>query len=529
MRFHPFLRGRPPRQRSPSGAISTSRCSGDGRGAMTSDYLKAQGLPFDRRGGGGGYELVVMGTDLMVPAQPARRAVRARPGRDDGSRGLAVPARPGAPELPRYLANTSMTGLSHAYAAFCVASAGYRELFIAAKGRQRPSESVVTGIPNFDDVAGFLHNDFPHRGYVLAATSCLRETLKAEDRAGFIRRCLDLARGRGAPLQAAPERGPGARAARDRARSPGPSSSPTGTPRTWSPTRTCWSRGTPRSSHRARPGQGGPCGHRPRDAARLLPVQNGGSSARRIAERMSGAAVLSGRPRPLGRAAPRPSRARAHRGRRAPSARRHLENLRRSESRMSSSIAATDRPSGRTPGAAPRPGGRPPARPCRLVCNPTALHCSRSRGRRRGRAAHLFLEKPLSHSLGRDGRAGGGGAGAAARGLRGIPVPLPPRPAPASGPGCERGVGRSGFRPRRTGASTCRAGIRARTTARLQRAPGAGRRRHPDPLPSLRLPALAAGRGGAVGHRRADGADSRWTSRTRPTSSCASQRAPWRR
>jgi hypothetical protein len=87
-----------------------------------------------------------------------------------------------------------MTGLSHAYSTFCVASEGYRQLF-TRKGVRR-ERMRVTGIPNFDDAASFLRNDFPHRGYVLGATSCLRETLKPEDRRGFIRRCLRVADGR---------------------------------------------------------------------------------------------------------------------------------------------------------------------------------------------------------------------------------------------------------------------------------------------------------------------------------------------
>ncbi|HET6899267.1 MAG TPA: hypothetical protein VFK70_13000, partial [Vicinamibacteria bacterium] len=96
--------------------------------------------------------------------------------------------------LPRFLANTSMTGLSHAYARFCVASEGYRDLF-ARKGVRR-ERMAVTGSPNFDDVDAARDNDFPHRGYVLAATSCLRETLKPEDRGGFIRKAVRVAGGR---------------------------------------------------------------------------------------------------------------------------------------------------------------------------------------------------------------------------------------------------------------------------------------------------------------------------------------------
>ena len=68
--------------------------------------------------------------------------------------------------LPPWLTTTSSaTGLSHAYDKFCVASDGYRDLFVN-KGVAR-DKIVVTGIPNFDNCARFLRNDFPHRGYVL--------------------------------------------------------------------------------------------------------------------------------------------------------------------------------------------------------------------------------------------------------------------------------------------------------------------------------------------------------------------------
>jgi hypothetical protein len=160
---------------------------------MTEAYLLQQSLSVDMRGEAGPYDLVVMGTDLVVP-----RNVRGRPlvlvqegMTDPEDWRYHVVRRLG---LPRFIANTSMTGLSGAYAAFCVASPGYRDLFVR-KGA--PADRiVVTGMPNFDDAASLLANDFPHRGYVLGVTSCLRETLKREDRREFIRRCLAVAGGR---------------------------------------------------------------------------------------------------------------------------------------------------------------------------------------------------------------------------------------------------------------------------------------------------------------------------------------------
>jgi hypothetical protein len=97
--------------------------------------------------------------------------------------------------LPLWLAGNSMTGLSDAYRAFCVASEGYRDFFI--QEGVRPEKIVVTGIPNFDDCRRYCSNDFPYRHYVLACTSSMRETtFQGEDRKAFIRRVLEIAGGR---------------------------------------------------------------------------------------------------------------------------------------------------------------------------------------------------------------------------------------------------------------------------------------------------------------------------------------------
>src|SRR5262249_55465792 len=98
------------------------------------------------------------------------------------------------PFLPRWLAGTSTTGLSHAYERFCVASEGYRDLFVR---NGVPAERIaVTGIPNFDDCRRYERNDFPHRGFVLVCSSDARETFKQDDRRAFIERCVAIAAGR---------------------------------------------------------------------------------------------------------------------------------------------------------------------------------------------------------------------------------------------------------------------------------------------------------------------------------------------
>lgn len=96
--------------------------------------------------------------------------------------------------LPRWIASTATTGLSDAYMYFCIASYGYRELFIR-KGISS-QKLVVTGIPNFDDCRAYYNNSFPFHNYVLVCTSDSRETFKLEDRWQFILDAVRVAKGR---------------------------------------------------------------------------------------------------------------------------------------------------------------------------------------------------------------------------------------------------------------------------------------------------------------------------------------------
>jgi hypothetical protein len=167
---------------------------GNKRRGWCLEYLAAQGLSIDLDGARGGYELVVSCTDLVVPSNVADRPlVVVQEGILDPDGVTAALCR-SMPILPRWLAGTALTGESGLYARFCAASDGYRER-LRALGV--PSERVVvTGIPGFDDCRRYLDNDFPHRGYVLVCTSDGRETLKRDDRAHLIRRALGIAAGR---------------------------------------------------------------------------------------------------------------------------------------------------------------------------------------------------------------------------------------------------------------------------------------------------------------------------------------------
>ncbi|MQA90410.1 MAG: hypothetical protein GEU90_09255 [Gemmatimonas sp.] len=157
------------------------------------EYIRSNGLRMDYRGALQDYDLVVSSTDLVVPRNVRRtRFVLVQEGMTDPeSWRYHLAKRLG---LPRIVASTAMNGLSHAYDAFCVASDGYRDLFIH-KGIE-PGRIQVTGVPNFDDAASWMENDWPHRGHVLVATSCMRETLRFENRRALIRRACRLSEGR---------------------------------------------------------------------------------------------------------------------------------------------------------------------------------------------------------------------------------------------------------------------------------------------------------------------------------------------
>jgi hypothetical protein len=158
------------------------------------DYLRDHGLRLDMHGREGAYDLVVTCTDLVVPDNVrSARIVLVQEGILDPP-GPLTPVCKRLKWLPRWLGGTALTGQSNLFDRFCVAGDGYRELF-ASQGVD-PRKLTVTGIPNFDDCARYLKNDFPHRGYVLVCTSDARETFKRDDRAALVRRAVEVASGR---------------------------------------------------------------------------------------------------------------------------------------------------------------------------------------------------------------------------------------------------------------------------------------------------------------------------------------------
>ncbi|HNY83802.1 MAG TPA: hypothetical protein PKK82_03005 [Anaerolineaceae bacterium] len=156
-------------------------------------YLNEHNLPLDHAGQNGPYDLVITGSDLIVPANVRQtRLLLVQEGMLERPNFLFPFVRwLGA---PRFLANTSATGLSHAYDLLCAASEGYRQHFL--KLGIPNHKIVVTGMPNFDHFEGYRRNNFKHHHYVLILTSSIRETLGFDDRHRFLQQAQLIARDR---------------------------------------------------------------------------------------------------------------------------------------------------------------------------------------------------------------------------------------------------------------------------------------------------------------------------------------------
>jgi len=140
------------------------------------------------------YSMAVLCTDLLVTKElRALKTVWIQEGMTDPVTSWAKwTHRLG---LPSYFAvNTAFNGAGNNCDLYCAASQGYKDQFTSFG--TDASRIFVTGIPNYDHASILLNNDFPLRGYVLAATSDIRETFNKDDREAFIAHCVKLAGGR---------------------------------------------------------------------------------------------------------------------------------------------------------------------------------------------------------------------------------------------------------------------------------------------------------------------------------------------
>ncbi|MEO8209998.1 MAG: hypothetical protein ABI840_05525, partial [bacterium] len=159
----------------------------------TESYFTKNNLNIDYEGKKNNYDLVVVCSDLIMPKNLRdKKIVMVQEGMTDPENIFYHIVKKF--KIPRYFGGTAATGLSDYYTYFCVASEGYKELFIR-KGI-KPEKIIVTGIPNFDNCVQYLNNNFPYKNYSLVCSSDSRETFKYENRKKFILNALKLSEGK---------------------------------------------------------------------------------------------------------------------------------------------------------------------------------------------------------------------------------------------------------------------------------------------------------------------------------------------
>lgn len=157
------------------------------------NYIQENNLNLDYRGKNDDYDLVITSQDITFPSNIKKfKTILVQEGMTDPPDWRYHVTR--FLHLYRWCASTSMTGLSHQYDYFCVASEGFRNQFI--ERGINPNKILVTGIPNFDNFNEMKALMFEHKNFVLVATSDIRETLKYENRKKLIIFALKIANGR---------------------------------------------------------------------------------------------------------------------------------------------------------------------------------------------------------------------------------------------------------------------------------------------------------------------------------------------
>lgn len=164
---------------------------------MGDKFVREHNLQYDYAGNslGNKYDLVFMCTDMAYPKVCREtKTIFVQEGMTDPLSGWAKMVK--KLNLPPYMAlKTSLNGSSNRSDIYCVASEGYKEFF-SSMGTDA-ERIAVTGIPNYDNAAEFVNNNFPYKDYVLVCTSDIREQkFYSEDRISFIKKCVEIAAGR---------------------------------------------------------------------------------------------------------------------------------------------------------------------------------------------------------------------------------------------------------------------------------------------------------------------------------------------
>jgi hypothetical protein len=157
-------------------------------------FLKEHGCNIDYEARLNTYDLAVCCSDLIFPKKlRSIKTIWVQEGMIDRVTLLSKIVK--ALKLsPTLCFNTSLNGATNQCDLYCAASEGYRR-YISRMGTDK-AKVFVTGMINYDNAAQYLDNDFPHHGYIMVATTDMRETARPENRVKFIKHCVSLAKGR---------------------------------------------------------------------------------------------------------------------------------------------------------------------------------------------------------------------------------------------------------------------------------------------------------------------------------------------
>lgn len=159
-------------------------------------FVREHNIPYDYAGKtlGNQYDLIFLCTDINFPkAAKATKTIFVQEGMIDPMNAWARFVK--WSKIPASLAlRTSLNGCLNRADIYAAGSEGYKSYFV--ENGTEAERVVVTGMPNFDDAAQFLDNDFPEKDYVLVCTSDIRETFRKENRVEFIKKCVEIAAGR---------------------------------------------------------------------------------------------------------------------------------------------------------------------------------------------------------------------------------------------------------------------------------------------------------------------------------------------
>lgn len=160
------------------------------------EYIRQHDLNYDYRGTTKNidYDLALLSTDMIVPKSFKKiKTIWVQEGMIDPINNFSKLVK--KINLPPYTtANTSLNGTTNIADIYCAMSKGYKDYF-SELGTNK-NKILVTGVPNFDNIASLNQTTYHEKGFVLVATSDIRELGGNDDRIHLIKKCVDIARGK---------------------------------------------------------------------------------------------------------------------------------------------------------------------------------------------------------------------------------------------------------------------------------------------------------------------------------------------